>query len=270
MKIYNLKCPNCGATLSTDAKNKAAKCSYCGNEFILSDTDDATEVGKNTGDRGHTAKTGENESQQAAEESEGQHNPPKQKQSHARDFLIVFLIVAAGLVLNFMFDKEQPQDIVPQTDLHRFFTELQPDSTPQSAEALAQKYKLHFFRMEKAVNTAEADTVYYKVAKTNETALNKPGAHAETVEIEFDMAKGNALMWAAYSDPGHIVSHALLFNYGTYYSLTADRSQKTDFAGYYFYNNSLRSSPDSKASSLPYLKCSDAVAALNKIYTYKK
>ena len=37
MKIYNFKCPNCGATLVTDVKNKNAKCQYCGNEFMISE-----------------------------------------------------------------------------------------------------------------------------------------------------------------------------------------------------------------------------------------
>ena len=37
LKIYNLKCPNCGATLTTDVKNNHARCEYCGNEFYISE-----------------------------------------------------------------------------------------------------------------------------------------------------------------------------------------------------------------------------------------
>ena len=37
MKLYNFKCPNCGATLTTDVKNHHARCEYCGNEFHISD-----------------------------------------------------------------------------------------------------------------------------------------------------------------------------------------------------------------------------------------
>ena len=43
MKIYNLKCPNCGATLTTDVKNNYAKCQYCGNEFTISEDAEADE-----------------------------------------------------------------------------------------------------------------------------------------------------------------------------------------------------------------------------------
>lgn len=266
MELYNLKCPHCGATLTTDRKNKAAKCEYCGNEFFLSDDGKAAANSENAADKTKNIHAQD----MPTKEEMAQEAPPKQKKSHARDFLIVFLFIVAGLALNFLFDKEKPQDIVPQTDLHRFFVELRTDSAPQNVEALAQKHKLHFFKIEKAVNAADADTVYYKIAKTNETALDKQSAPAETVEIEFDMKKDNALMWAAYSDPAHIVSRALLFNYGTYYSLSADATRQNDFAGYYYYNNSLRSASDSKETALPYLKCSDAVAALRKIYTYKK
>lgn len=269
MKIYNLKCPHCGATLTTDVKNNFAKCQYCGNEFIISeDTEEnVTQPGRSK-EKG--AENKENEAEKKSGKQKESPSPDKRKASRVRDLIIVFIIVAVGLALSLLLDKEKPQDIVPNTDLHRFFMELKPDSTVQDAETLAQKHKLHFFRTEKAIHSDAANVIYYKVAKTNETALNKQGEHAETVEIEFDMAKDNALMWACYSDPGHIVSRALLFNYGTYYSLTADINQQKDVAGYYFYNNSLRSSPDSKGSSLPYLKCSDAAATLRKIYTYKK
>ena len=37
MKLYNFKCPNCGATLTTDVKNHHARCEYCGNEFQISE-----------------------------------------------------------------------------------------------------------------------------------------------------------------------------------------------------------------------------------------
>ena len=194
----------------------------------------------------------------------------KRKRSRIRDVIIVSLIVLTGLALSLVFDKKTPQDIVPKTDLHRFFMGLHLDSTPQTVEALAQKHKLHFFRTEKAVNSDTANITYYKVAKTMETALDKQGAHAETVEIEFDLAKGNAFRLAVYSDPDHIVSHALLFKYGTYYSLSAEESQAKDTAGYYYYNNSLRSTPGEQKSHPPYLKCADAAEALKKIYTYRK
>ena len=120
------------------------------------------------------------------------------------------------------------------------------------------------------MNTADANILYYKIAKTNETALNKKDAVGETIEIEFDMTRQNALLWAAYADPEHIVSRALLFNYGTYYSLSAEKEKQKELAGYYFYNNSLRSAPDSKSTALPYLKCKNATEALKWIYTYKK
>ena len=43
MKIYNLKCPNCGATLTTDVNNNYAKCQYCGNEFMISEDTETDE-----------------------------------------------------------------------------------------------------------------------------------------------------------------------------------------------------------------------------------
>ena len=51
MKIYHLKCPNCGATLATDVKNNRARCEYCGNEFYISEETEkpASEAHQETG-----------------------------------------------------------------------------------------------------------------------------------------------------------------------------------------------------------------------------
>ena len=271
MKIYNLKCPNCGATLATDVKNNKARCEYCGNElFISEETENETKQPAGNEKKDATQKETETKPEHASDVKPSAADQEKRKRSRIRDVIIVSLIVLTGLALSLVFDKKTPQDIVPKTDLHRFFMGLHLDSTPQAVEALAQKHKLHFFRTEKAVNSDTANITYYKVAKTMETALDKQGAHAETVEIEFDLAKGNAFRLAVYSDPDHIVSHALLFKYGTYYSLSAEESQAKDTAGYYYYNNSLRSTPGEQKSHPPYLKCADAAEALKKIYTYRK
>ena len=271
MKIYNLKCPNCGATLTTDVKNNQARCEYCGNEFYISEKTE-NETKEPAGNEKKEAAQQETaaKSEHASDLKASAADPEKRKRSRIRDVIIVSLIVITGLALSLVFDKKAPGDIVPKTDLHRFFTELSPDSTPQTVEALAQKHKLHFFRTEKAVNSATANITCYKVAKTMETALDKPGAHGETVEIEFDLAKNNAFRLVVYSDPDHIVSHALLFKYGTYYSLSAEEPQAKDTAGYYYYNNSLRSAPGEQKAHPPYLKCEDAAEALKKIYTYRK
>ncbi len=270
MKIYNLKCPNCGATLTTDVINKHAKCQYCGNEFMISEDTES--------DAKHPSRDKEKDTEEKETEVSGKRtltqketaSPEKRKASRIRDLIIVFLIVTAGLALSLLLDKEKPHDIVPKTDLHRFFMELSPNSTTQNVETLAQKHKLHFFRTEKIVNSDTANVLYYKVAKTNETALDKEGEHAETVEIEFDMTKDNAFKLAVYKDPEHITARALLFKYGTYFSLSAEDSKTNEFAGYYYYNNSLRSAAGEQRTHPPYLKCADAAEALNKIYTYKK
>ena len=270
MIIYNLKCPNCGATLTTDAKNNYAKCQYCGNEFMISeDTESCTKHPSRDKDKG----AAENEAKVSRKNpftKKETANPEKRKTSRVRDFIIVFLIVMAGLALSLLLDKETPKDTVPKTDLHRFFMELRLDSTAQDVETLAQKHKLHFFRTEKAVDSDTANIIYYKVAKTNETALNKQGEHAETVEIEFDMTKDNAFKLAVYTDPEHITARALLFKYGTYYSLSSEDTKTNAFAGYYYYNNSLRNSAGEQKTHPPYLKCPGAVETLKKIYTYKK
>ncbi len=270
MKIYNLKCPNCGATLTTDVKNKHAKCQYCGNEFMLSE-DTEGDAGKSTRDQ--VKNTAETETEVPGKHPVAQKetaSPEKRKASRIRDSIIVLLIVTIGLALSLLLDKEKPQDIVPKTDLHRFFMELKPDGTAHDTETLAQKHKLHFFRTEKMVNSDTANVLYYKVAKTNETALDKQGKHAETVEIEFDMTKDNAFKLAVYKDPEHITACALLFKYGTYYSLSAEDTKTNETAGYYYYNNSLRSVAGGQKTRPPYLKCEDAAEALKKIYTYKK
>jgi DNA-directed RNA polymerase subunit RPC12/RpoP len=271
LKIYNLKCPNCGATLATDVKNNQARCEYCGNEFLISEETE-NETKQPTGNEINDAsqKKTEAKPEHPSDIKPSAVDQEKRKKSRSRDVIIVSLIVLTGLILSLVFDKKTPQDIVPKTDLHRFFMELHLDSTPQTVESLAQKHKLHFFRTEKAVTSDTANITYYKVAKTMETALDKQGAHAETVEIEFDLAKNNAFRLAVYSDPDHIVSHALLFKYGTYYSLSAEESQAKGTAGYYYYNNSLRSAPGEQKSHPPYLKCADATEALKKIYTYRK
>ena len=271
MKIYNLKCPNCGATLATDVKNNKARCEYCGNEFFISEeTENETKQPAGNEKKDATQKETETKPEHASDVKPSAADQEKRKRSRIRDVIIVSLIVLTGLALSLVFDKKTPQDIVPKTDLHRFFMGLHLDSTPQTVEALAQKHKLQFFRTEKAVNSDTANITYYKVAKTMETALDKQGAHAETVEIEFDLKKNNAFRLAVYSDPDHIVGHALLFKYGTYYSLSAEESQAKDTAGYYYYNNSLRSAPGEQKTHPPYLKCADAAEALKKIYTYRK
>ena len=271
MKIYNLKCPNCGATLATDVKNNHARCEYCGNEFYISeDTENEARQLDGNEKRETAQKEAEVKPEHSSDINPSAVDPEKRKQSRVRDLIIVSLIILAGLFLSRILDAEKPQDTVPKTDLHRFFTELRPDNTPQNVEALAQKHKLHFFRTEKAVNSDTANITYYKIAKTMETALNKQGAHAETVEIEFDMTKNNAFRLAVYSDPEHISGRALLFKYGSYYSLSADETQAKDTAAYYYYNNSLRSAPGEQKTHPPYLKCADAAEALKKIYTYRK
>lgn len=270
MKIYSLKCPNCGATLTTDVKNNFAKCQYCGNEFTISEDAEADEK-QSARDKAKEAAEKETEAPEKRPVAQKETaNPEKRKASRVRDFIIVLLIVTAGLALSLLLDKEKPQDIVPKTNLHHFFMELRLDNTAQDVETLAQKHKLHFFRTEKAVNSDTANVIYYKVAKTNETALDKQGEHAETVEIEFDMTKNNTFKLAVYTDPEHITAHVLLFKYGTYYSLSADNTDLKEYAGYYYYNNSLRSGAGEQKSHPPYLKCADAVEALKKVYTYKK
>jgi DNA-directed RNA polymerase subunit M/transcription elongation factor TFIIS len=271
LKIYNLKCPNCGATLTTDVKSNYAKCDYCGNEFHISEkAKNETKELADSKTKGAVQKESEAKSGHTSGLKPSAADPEKRKRSRIRDVIIVSLIVVTGLALSLVFDKKAPQEIVPKTDLHRFFIELRPDSTPQTVETLAQKHKLHFFRTEKAVNSDMANINYYKIAKTMETALDKQGAHAETVEIEFDLAKNNAFRLAVYSDPDHVVSRALLFKYGTYYSLSAKDPQGKDAAGYYYYNNSLRNAPGEQETHPPYLKCADAAEALRKIYTYRK
>lgn len=270
MKIYNLKCPNCGATLTTDFKNKFARCQYCGNEFMISED---TEADVKQSARAKEKDTAETEA--AAPETvhlspKAADNPEKRKTSRFRDFIIVLLIVTAGLALSLLLDKETPQDIVPKTDLHRFFMDLRLDSTEQDIETLAQKHKLHFFRTEKAVNSDTANIIYYKVAKTNETALDKQGEFGETVEIEFDVEKNNTFRLAVYTDPNHVTARAILFKYGTYYSLSAEDTKAKEYAGYYYYNNSLRGAAGEQKTHPPYLKCGDAKEALKNVYTYKK
>ena len=241
MKIYNLKCPNCGATLTTDVKNNYAKCQYCGNEFMISEDTETDEKRSACGKMKEAAENGTEVPEKRPAAQKETASPEKRKASRVRDFIIVFLIVTAGLALSLLLDKNKPQDIVPKTDLHRF-----------------------------AVNSDTANVIYYKVAKTNETVLNKQGGHAETVEIEFDMTKDNAFKLAVYTDPEHITARALLFKYGTYYSLSAENPKTNEFAGYYYYNNSLRSAAGEQKTHPPYLKCADAAEALKKIYTYKK
>ena len=270
MKIYSMKCPNCGATLTTDVKNKYAKCQYCGNEFIISEDAEANANPSARDKKEDTAEKGVKVPEKHPLTQKEAASPEKRKASRIRDFIMVFLIVTAGLALSLLLDREKPHDIVPKTDLHRFFMELRLDSTAQEVETLAQKHKLHYFRTEKMVNSDTPNVIYYKVAKTNETVLDKQGGHAETVEIEFDTTKDNAFKLAVYTDPEHITARALLFKYGTYYSLSAESPETNEFAGYYYYNNSLRSAAGEQKTHPPYLKCADATEALKKVYTYKK
>jgi len=271
VKIYDLKCPNCGATLTTDVKNNYARCEYCGNEFHISEEKENTAKRSDRNDGKDAVKDNiKSLPETKAETQSSAASTGERKKEHSRDFIIIFLFIIVGVALSLLFDKKTPQDIVPKTDLHRFFMELRLDSTPQDAETLAQKHKLRFFRMEKAVNSDTANIIYYKVAKTNETALDKQGEHGETVEIEFDAEKNNSFRLAVYADPEHIVSRALLFKYGTYYSLSTEDMKAKEIAGYYYYNNSLRSAAGEQNTHPPYVKCADAAEALKKIYTYKK
>ena len=270
MKIYNLKCPNCGATLTTNVKNNYAKCQYCGNEFMISEDAEADKKQSARDKEKDVAKKEAKKSKKNPFAQQKTANPEKRKASRVSDFIIVFLIVMAGLALSLLLDSEKPKDVVPKTDLHRFFMELRLDNTAQDVETLVQKHKLHFFRTEKMVDSDTANVIYYKVAKTNETVLSKQSEHAETVEIEFDMTKDNAFKLAVYTDPEHITARALLFKYGTYYSLSSEDSKTNEFAGYYYYNNSLRSTTGEQKAHPPYLKCQNAEEALKKVYSYKK
>lgn len=101
MKIYNLKCPNCGATLSTDVKNKAAKCDYCGNEFIISEDSENADESKNAVSKEVAPKP----QNHLSEEINAPSNPPKRKKSRTKDYLIVFTIIIVGLILNYIFDR---------------------------------------------------------------------------------------------------------------------------------------------------------------------
>ena len=56
MKLYNFKCPNCGATLTTDVKSHHARCEYCGNEFHISEETE-TSAGQDNHDDGKKTPT---------------------------------------------------------------------------------------------------------------------------------------------------------------------------------------------------------------------
>ena len=108
MKIYNLKCPNCGATLTTDVKNNYAKCQYCGNEFTISEDAEADEK-QSARDKAKEAAEKETEAPEKRPVAQKETaNPEKRKASRVRDFIIVLLIVTAGLALSLLFDKEKP------------------------------------------------------------------------------------------------------------------------------------------------------------------
>ena len=105
MKLYNFKCPNCGATLTTDVKSHHARCEYCGNEFHISEETE-TSAGQDNHDDGKKTPTVLPE--RTSEEVSTAGNSERQKKSGSRDFLIVALFLIIGLALIFFFDKESP------------------------------------------------------------------------------------------------------------------------------------------------------------------
>ena len=105
MKIYNLKCPNCGATLTTDVKNNYAKCQYCGNEFMISKDTESDEKQSDRNKGKDAAEKETNVSEMYPVEQREASNQRKRKTSRIRDFIIVFLIVTAGLALSLLLDK---------------------------------------------------------------------------------------------------------------------------------------------------------------------
>ncbi|MBR4908843.1 MAG: FYDLN acid domain-containing protein [Acidaminococcaceae bacterium] len=138
MRIYNLKCPNCGATLTTDVKNNYAKCDYCGNEFHISEEmENKTKEPADSKKKDAAQKEAEAKPERSSDIKASTAYQEKRKMSRTSELIIVSLLILTGLVLSYLFDKNTPQDIVPKTDLHRFFMELRPDSTPQTIEALA-------------------------------------------------------------------------------------------------------------------------------------
>lgn len=106
MKIYNLKCPNCGATLATDIKNNYAKCDYCGNEFVISDD---TEKGAEQPDSGKDKRAAGNKAGTEPKHTSGPESTGKKtgnnKKSHSRDLIFVALFALIALILNFCFDR---------------------------------------------------------------------------------------------------------------------------------------------------------------------
>lgn len=105
MKLYNFKCQNCGATLTTDVKNHHARCEYCGNEFHISEETE-TSAGHDNQEDGKKTPTVLTE--RTSEEVSTAGDSERQKKSGSRDFLIVALFLIIGLAINFFFDKEAP------------------------------------------------------------------------------------------------------------------------------------------------------------------
>ena len=115
LKIYNLKCPNCGATLSTDVKNNRARCEYCGNEFYIAEAKD--------NDTKQPERNEKTDDVQAKQDSQQEHaaaantaagGAEENSNSHFRDFIIVFFFIMVGVALSLLFDKKRLRTLCPK------------------------------------------------------------------------------------------------------------------------------------------------------------
>lgn len=84
MKLYAVKCPECGATLDIDDGMKACFCKYCGHKILIDDEQQVITINQNINKNVHIERTKRsvNETQIAIEAY-------KDKQ-HKRDTFVVF------------------------------------------------------------------------------------------------------------------------------------------------------------------------------------
>ncbi len=113
MKMFELKCPSCGATLNVAEEQRQLYCQYCGTKIIVDDGVRRTEIKHVIRDEARLKEAEAYENVELAEielEREWQDNRRRSMKRWGRICLILFLLSAISLLLGYVIIKPDDMD----------------------------------------------------------------------------------------------------------------------------------------------------------------
>ena len=142
--------------------------------------------------------------------------------------------------------------------LQKLFLRIDDSITPEKLDDL-----LNGEEFKSVVWKRKTDMGYnkYIVAYSEKVAKEIRGEHGDYLTIDFDSGRNNNFMNAVYHKNGKD-GHAILLRYGYYFGLGSSNPDDQSKWGYYYYSWRL-----GKGGQTPYITCTDAKDALNKVLT---